>query len=382
MKRITIHDTTLRDGEQAPGNSMTATQKLELALMLENAGVDCIEVGFPASSTTDFEATKLISKKLTTSSFATFCRATVNDIKIAIEAGGVSSKHVIQILATGSDLHLKSKRQITREQGITEIVESVNYAIHCGIQNVTVGIEDASRADESYMKLMVEKSVSAGSNHIIIADTTGFATPISYGNLVKKVRSWVPADVKLSTHCHNDLGLSLANALAGLDAGADEIQVTLGGIGERAGNTALEEIAAILFYKQNEFNLFTNIKVDKLYSIYNILREFINLEEPRNKALFGKYSFSTAAGIHQQGMINDPNTYEYVKPLDFARERSMYISRHSGRCILKHTLSTMGIEVSKEKLEYLYKESIENKSENYCENTENLTKLLKKEFHA
>ncbi|KAB8033644.1 aminotransferase class I/II-fold pyridoxal phosphate-dependent enzyme [Fluviispira multicolorata] len=150
MKKITIHDTILRDGEQAPGNSMTSSHKLILDLMLKNAGVDCIEVGFPTPSSIDFEATKLISKKLTISSFATFCRATVNDIKIAIEAGGVSSKHVIQILVTGSDLHLKSKRQITREQGIIEIVESVNYAIHCGIQNVTVGIEDASRAVESY----------------------------------------------------------------------------------------------------------------------------------------------------------------------------------------------------------------------------------------
>ena len=381
MKRITILDTTLRDGEQAPGNSMTLFQKVELALMLEDAGVDCIELGFPASSKTDYEASKFISSKLNKTNYATFSRANINDIKLAIESGGVSERHTVQIVATGSDLHLKNKRKITREQGLIEVKNSVSFAFQNGIKNIALGIEDASRADLSYMKLMIDEGIKSGANQIIVADTTGFATPTSFSKLIKMIRSWLLPNIKLSTHCHNDLGLALPNALAGIESGADEVQVTLGGIGERAGNTSLEELAAILYYKKNDYEMFTNIQIEKLYGIYNLLRKFIQLEEPRNKPIFGKYTFSTAAGIHQQGMILDPNTYEYVKPEHFSRERSMFISRYSGRNIIKYALSTLDIYLDPKKIDELYFECIETKSANYFDNFQNLIEILKNEIN-
>ncbi|TCP66537.1 LeuA family protein [Baia soyae] len=377
-KRITFLDTTLRDGEQAPGNAMTPDQKLELALMLEEAGVDTIETGFPASSHADFLATQMISAKLQTASFATFSRAQVKDVQIAIEAGGVSDRHLVMLVATGSDLHLKNKRNITREQGLAEIREAVTYAKQQGLTNIAVGIEDASRAEYDYMEAMTRVSIEAGANQIILADTTGYATPSSFGSLIQFIRSIVGPDIKVSTHCHNDLGLGVANALEGILAGADEIQATLGGIGERAGNTSLEQVAAILYYKGDDYGLTTSIRLDKLYTTYLMLQECIELEESRMQPLFGKYVFSTAAGIHQQGMLNDPDTYEYVKPVTLGRERQLLVTRHSGRTIIRHLLKEQGVLFTDDEINHLYEKFI-NKS-SFCDDLTTFTQKLKDEL--
>ncbi|MDQ0416084.1 2-isopropylmalate synthase [Croceifilum oryzae] len=377
-KRITFLDTTLRDGEQAPGNAMTPEQKLELALMLEEAGVDTIETGFPASSHADFLATQMISTKLETASFATFSRAQVRDVKIAIEAGGVSDRHLVMLVATGSDLHLKNKRNITREQGLAEIREAVTYAKQQGLTNIAVGIEDASRAEYDYMEAMTRTSIEAGANQIILADTTGYATPSSFGSLIGFIRSIVGPDIKVSTHCHNDLGLGVANALEGLKAGADEVQATLGGIGERAGNTSLEQIAAILYYKGDDYGLKTSIRLDLLYKTYLMLQGFIELEESRMQPLFGKYVFSTAAGIHQQGMLNDPDTYEYVKPMTLGRERQLLVTRHSGRTIIRHLLKEQGLPFSDEEINHLYEKFINRAS--FCDDLTTFTQKIKDEL--
>ncbi|WP_410667834.1 LeuA family protein [Amycolatopsis sp. cmx-4-68] len=342
-RRISVLDTTLRDGEQAPGNAMDPTAKLELALLLEDIGVDCVEVAFPASSPSEVEATRLVSKALTRARFATFCRTKRADVEVAVDAGGVAN-HEVQMVATGSDLHLEHKRGISRADSVAEVVDTVTFTKSLGIRHISVGIEDASRGADDLVHALTDAAVESGATCVILADTTGCATPEEFGELVAKVRAWAPRPVKLSLHCHHDFGLALANTLAGLQAGADEVQVTLGGIGERSGNTALEEVAAVLAYKSDRYGCHTDIDLARLYPAYGVLRRIIDLPEPRNKAIFGEYAFATAAGIHQQGMLSNPVTYEYVEPARFGRQRSLVVGRHSGRAVLRHVLAQLGVD--------------------------------------
>jgi 2-isopropylmalate synthase len=353
-RRISVYDTTLRDGEQAPGNALSPEQKLDMALRMAALGVDTVEAGFPASSPSDFEATQLIAKNLTDTRIATFARTTRRDVELAVEAAGTTN-HEVGMVATGSELHLEHKRGITKEAAIREVADSVTLAVSLGVPYITVGIEDASRGSEDLLRGLVETAVESGATGLGIADTTGCHTPDQYGDLVAKVRSWIPPAVRIHTHCHDDFGLSLANALAGLQAGADEVQVTLGGIGERAGNTPLEELVAVLAYKRDHLGMYTNVELEGLYDAYTALRGMIKLEQPRNKPIFGTYAFCTAAGIHQQGMLSNPVTYEYVEPARFGRERSMLIARHSGRTVLRHLIGQLGIEIDEDRLNELYR---------------------------
>lgn len=359
--KITFLDTTLRDGEQAPGNSMSYNEKLELALLLENAGIETIETGFPASSNDDFISTKKISEALTTSKFATFSRTKIEDIDLAIKAGGVSDKHVLMLVATGSDLHLEKKRNMSREEGIEEIKKVVKYASKKGMKNIAVGIEDASRASKEYMKEIVDISLECGANQIILADTTGYSMPEDMYNLTKFIKKCVGNKAKVSVHCHNDLGLAVINSYMAILGGADEIQGTIGGIGERAGNTSIEQVIALINYKGREANIYNGIKQNDLYKIYKRLSEIIGLEENRAQPLFGKYVFSTSAGIHQQGIINDPKTYEFVSAEDWGRNRNFYVDKHSGKSILRKifTEQQYNNDIS-EKLQYMYEKYIEN----------------------
>ncbi len=354
---------------------MSPDQKLDLALRIADLGVDCIEAGFPASSSSDFEATRLISQNLHGTRFATFSRTTRRDVQLAVDAGGVDN-HEVQMVATGSQIHLDHKRGITREKAIHEVVDTVAFARSLGVEHVSVGIEDASRGADDLLQALTESAVEAGATCIILADTTGCHTPDEYGALIAKIRRWAPSPIRISTHCHNDFGLSLANAVAGLQAGADEVQATLGGIGERAGNTPLEELAALLAYKTDYLGMYTDVKLGSMYEAYNRLREIIRLEEPRNKPIFGKYVFGTAAGIHQQGILSDPTTYEFVEPGRFGRERSMLIGRHSGRTVLRHLLDQLGMNVDDERLAELYRVHVAEREEGDCETLETVRDRL------
>lgn len=365
-RRISFVDTTLRDGEQAPANAMQPEEKLELAQRIEALGVDCVEAAFPASSPKDFEATRLISQTLKRARFATFSRTSRKDVEIAVQAGGIAN-HEVQMVATGSDIHLEHKRGITRAQAVHEVTDTVAFARSLGIGYISVGIEDATRGADDLVRMLTESAVEAGANCIILADTTGCATPAEFGALIAKVRSWAPPPVRVSTHCHNDFGLALANAFAGLVAGADEVQVTLGGIGERSGNTALEELAALLTYKGPELGMHTDIDIAGMYDVYNVLRRIIRLAEPRNKPIFGAYAFGTTAGIHQQGILSNPTTYEYVEPARFGRQRSLLIGRHSGRTVLRHMLDQIGHEVDDEELDVLYRRYVSEREGADCE---------------
>lgn len=334
-RRISLFDATLRDGEQAPGNAMTAEQKVRLALAIEDYGADIIEAGYPGSSPVDFEATRLIAAALTTARFATFNRTSIADVKLSIEAGGTGPNHQVQICGTGSDLHLRYKRGISRAEAVRETGEAIRFAHEMGAQDVSYGVEDASRGEKDLIEALVTEALSAGVTTVILADTTGCATPQEYGDLCAMVRSLLPDDVKLSTHCHDDLGLSLANALAGIEAGADEVQATLAGIGERAGNTPVEELAAALAYKGECFGATTSVRLEHLYRTFQMLSETIGMPAPRNKAIFGDNAFATEAGIHQDGILKNPATYEFINPYRFDRERSLLVGRHSGRAIIR-----------------------------------------------
>lgn len=380
-RRVSIFDTTLRDGEQAPRNAMAPEDKLHLALRLEELGADTVEAGFPASSPAEAEATRLISQKLTTARFATFCRAVKSDIDTAVRVGGTEN-HELQILATSSDLHLERKRRITRKASIQEIADTVAFARSLGVERVSVALEDGTRGTDDLLRAQVTAALEAGANCIVVPDTSGCMAPGEYGDLIARTRSWMPEPASLFTHCHNDFGLALANTLAGLQAGADGAQVTLGGIGERAGNAALEELVALLAYKSEQLALYTDIDAAAMYSAYTDLLGIIKLDQPRNKAIFGAYAFGSAAGIHQQGILRDPSTYEFVEPARFGRERSLIIARHSGRAVLRHLLDQLGVELSEDHVDELYRRHVTERPGGDCEDISELRERLVAELRT
>jgi 2-isopropylmalate synthase len=381
-RRISLFDATLRDGEQAPGNSMSPQQKVCLALACEAYGADIVEAGFPGSSEQDVQATRLIADALTTARFATFCRASLSDVRLAMHAGGTHPRHQIQICGTGSDIHLQHKRGITRDESVREVRDSIELANDLGAPDISFGVEDASRGAKDHIEALVTTAVEGGASTIILADTTGCATPTEYGDLCAAVRSWIPDHIVLSTHCHDDLGLSLANALAGIVAGADQVQATLGGIGERAGNTPLEELAAVLSHKGEYFGGTVDIKLDLLYPAYQLLADTIALGPIRNKAVFGVNAFATEAGIHQDGMLKNPINYEYLNPYRFGRERALLIGRHSGRAVLRYLCDKLAVPADDALVEQLYAEFIASRPAGDCDELNDLAERLSSRFTA
>lgn len=380
-RRIAVFDTTLRDGEQAPGNGMGPGAKLELGLLIESLGVDTIETGFPASSPSDFEATRLLSQRLTRARFATFVRATRDDVDAAVEAGGVRN-HQVQVLATGSDIHLRHKRGISRAEGIREVRDTLAYARELGLTDLKVAIEDATRGAPDLLEELVGEAIDAGATTIGLGDTCGCLLPDEYAELVVMVRKWAPCPIMLATHCHNDLGLAAANALAGLRAGADEVEATLGGIGERAGNTSLEEIVAAVTYTAERIGLYTDVRPELMYAAYQRLADIIGMSTPRNKAIFGENAFATQAGIHQAGILRKPETYEYLEPERFGRHRELLVGRHSGRAIVRYLLGLLDVEPTDELVESLYAELISTRADGSCDDLETLRTKLSARFTA
>jgi 2-isopropylmalate synthase len=379
LRRISVFDTTLRDGEQAPGNAMSPEQKLELAMTIEDLGADVIETGLPSSSPSDFRATRLIAEAVTTAHIATLSRAVPEDVRTAVEAGGIE-RHHLQILATGSETHLKHKRGIGPDAAIREVVDAVTYAKKLGVRHVSVGVEDATRGSDDLLRPLVRESVSAGADAITVADTTGCLTPGEYGALIERFCSWTPDGFLIATHCHEDLGLSLANTLAGIQAGAGEVQVSLAGIGERAGNTPLEELAAVLAYRGAVIGATSGLRTEGLQHAFELLSRAIGLAAPRNKAIFGVNAFATQAGIHQAGMLRAPITYEYIEPSRFGRERAMLVGRHSGRAVLRHALSELGLPADEEFIGRFYEEHIANRTNGDCIDLTGVQKLMTRTY--
>ncbi|WP_026872817.1 LeuA family protein [Inquilinus limosus] len=355
-KPLTIFDTSLRDGEQAPGNAMSLQQKLRIARELEALGVNTIEAGFPAASDNDFAAVRAIADAVRGAKICAFARASSADIERAAKAVENAAAAQIEILGVASEIHLLHKRQITRQQALDEIAEAVRLARRIGFEDICVAPEDATRADPEFLGLMCELSAQAGATMILIPDTVGCLLPGRVPALIETVRARVPAEVRVAMHAHDDLGLAVANTLAAIEAGIDEIQVTLCGIGERAGNCALEEVVAALTAHPAHFGRSTTIDVRRVYAACQLLIDSIRLPIARGKAVIGENAFATAAGIHQAAIIRNPQTYEFLDPAMFGAERRMVISRHSGRHALKAKIEAFGLAPTPGLVEHIYRE--------------------------
>lgn len=375
MRRLSIYDTSLRDGEQAPGNAMTVLQKVAIARQLERLGVDAIETGFPAASPSDFEATTELARAIKISTLCVFARATRHDIDEAMKAVTQAADFEIEILTTGSDIHLQRKRMISRDDALRECDEAVRYARQLGFSKIIVAPEDATRADRGFLHRMVDVSIEAGATMMVIPDTVGACLPAEYGELIGLVKEWAGDKVGVSAHTHNDLGLATANTLAAIAAGADECQVTLCGIGERAGNAPLEEVVAAVVSRPDIFERHVRIDTTQIIESCRLLASTIALPVSRSKAIIGQNAFATAAGIHQAGILKDPKTYEYLDPAMFGAVRQIILDRHSGRAALRSRLDQLGIIIGEAEFARAYDTLVSLESEK-LESDEDVRRLV------
>src|SRR5712675_2886489 len=354
--RIVIFDTSLRDGEQSPGCSMNVEEKLRLAQQLDRLGVNVIEAGFPIASDGDFEAVQAISASVRRPIIAALARAVPGDIDRAWQAlRGAAHPRIHVVLAT-SDIHLKYKLRITREQCLEQARESVGRA-KALCADVDFSPEDATRSDLDFLCQVIEAVVAAGATTVNIPDTVGYSTPEDYGRLLRILRERVAGieKVTISTHCHNDLGMAVANSLAGIQAGARQVECTITGIGERAGNAALEEIAAALMVRRDKFPYTNNIKMEKLYPTSKTLAEFISFGCSPNKAVVGANAFAHESGIHQHGVMANPLTYEIMTPESVGvPANNMVLGKHSGRRLLEQRLGELGHKLTRSQLDEVY----------------------------
>jgi 2-isopropylmalate synthase len=354
--RVRFFDTTLRDGEQSPGASMNTAEKVRLAVQLEKLGVDIIEAGFPAASQGDFEAVFQIAGKLNQPEVAGLARASKEDIDAAWGAVKHAAKPRIHTFLATSDIHLEYKLRLNRDQVIARAVEAVRYA-KSFTDNVEFSAEDGSRSDRDYLCKVFEAAIEAGATTINLPDTVGYAVPSEFADLITYVRTHTPNIDKavLSVHCHNDLGLATANTLAALAAGARQAEVTVNGIGERAGNTSLEEVVMALRTRNNYLPFQTGINTEQIYATSKLVSMITGILVQPNKAIVGANAFAHEAGIHQDGMLKNPMTYEIMRPEDIGLSTNkLVLGKHSGRHALKDRLKEMGYELSEEELQVVF----------------------------
>ena len=357
MDNVQIFDTTLRDGEQSPGFSMTVPEKVRMARQLESLGVDIIESGFPISSAGDLEGVKAVAREIRGCTVAALARARKQDIDVALDGiSGAAHPRLHTFLAT-SDLHLHHKLRMTREEALEAISTNVRYARErCA--EVEFSAEDASRTDIDYLCEAVGRAVKAGATIINLPDTVGYAVPAEYAAMFTKVIESLDGanGVTLSAHCHNDLGLGVANSLAAISAGARQLELTINGIGERAGNAALEEVAVVIRVRQATIGVTTNIKLDQLFATSRLLSEITGVPVAPNKAVVGANAFAHEAGIHQDGILKNPLTYEIISPEAVGvPKRKLVLGKHSGRNALRSALVEIGYTPTPEELDECYK---------------------------
>ncbi len=356
--RLYIFDTTLRDGEQVPGCQLNTVEKIQVAKQLEQLGVDVIEAGFPISSPGDFNSVVEISKAVTWPTICALTRAVQKDIDCAAEALQYAKHKRIHTGIGTSDSHIKYKFNSTREEIIERAVAAVKYARN-KVDEVEFYAEDAGRTENEYLAKVVQAVVNAGAKVINIPDTTGYCMPWEYGEKIKYLMEHVDGlqdgRAILSTHCHNDLGMATANTISGVVNGARQVEVTINGIGERAGNTSLEEIAMIIKCHQATMPVTTNINTVKIWPTSRMVSSLMNMPVQPNKAIVGKNAFAHSSGIHQDGVLKNVQTYEIMDPKDVGiDENSIVLTARSGRAALRHRLSVLGIEMDQEKLDKTY----------------------------
>ncbi|MEX0778340.1 MAG: 2-isopropylmalate synthase [Balneolales bacterium] len=355
-KQIHIFDTTLRDGEQAPGFSMNFEEKLRLAAQLERLGVDVIEAGFPIASEGDFKAVQAIAKKVTKCTVAGLCRTIDGDIDRAWQAvKGARYPRIHTFIAT-SDIHMEHKLKKTRKEVLSDAVNAVRRAkSYC--DDVEYSAEDATRSDPEFLYEVITAVINEGATVINIPDTVGYALPMEFGNLIKNIRQNVPNIDKaiLSVHCHNDLGLGVANTIIAVENGAQQVECTINGIGERAGNASLEEIAMIYKTRHTEFDYDTGINTKEIYPTSRLLSEITQNEVQANKAIVGRNAFAHEAGIHQNGVLKNALTYEIMTPQSVGvSSNNIVLGKHSGRRALGERLKALGYEFTKEEMDTVY----------------------------
>ena len=356
--QVVFFDTTLRDGEQSPGCSMTTQEKLTMAHALEDLGVDIIEAGFAMASEGDFAAIATITQAVRKPRICSLARAKSEDIEMAARALQFADRARIHVFLASSDLHLEYKLKMSREQALEQTGESVRLARSLA-DDVEFSPEDATRADRNYLVEMVRVAVEAGATTINMPDTVGYTTPEEYRAMFREVRERIPAidaqGVILSSHCHDDLGLAVANSLAAVEGGARQVECTINGIGERAGNAALEEIAAALYVRRDHFAVQNGIVLEKIYPASEVLGQIITFRPSPNKAVVGDNAFAHESGIHQHGMLANPLCYEIMTPaLVGVAKTHLVLGKHSGRAALRHRLEQLGFALTREELQQTY----------------------------
>ena len=358
--RLFIFDTTLRDGEQVPGCQLNTIEKIQVAKALEQLGVDIIEAGFPVSSPGDFNSVIEISKAVTWPTICALTRAVEHDIDVAAEALQYAKHKRIHTGIGTSDYHIKYKFNSTREEIIERAVAAVKYAKKY-VEDVEFYAEDAGRTDNAYLAQVVEAVIKAGATVVNIPDTTGYCLPSEFGEKIKYLVDNVDGIDRavIATHCHNDLGMATANTLSGVVNGARQVEVTINGIGERAGNTSLEEIAMIMKCHKG-LNIDTNINTQRIYPVSRLVSSLMSMPVQPNKAIVGRNAFAHSSGIHQDGMLKNANTYEIINPKDVGiDDSSIVLTARSGRAALKHRLHANGVDLSEDKLDKVYEKFLE-----------------------
>jgi len=343
-RRVYIFDTTLRDGEQVPGAKLNKRQKLEIAEQLAKLGVDVIEAGFPCSSPEDLQAVRAVAEQVKGPAIAGLARAVEGDIDQAWEAVRKAERPRLHVFLGASDIHLQKKLRQDRDMALQRAVDAVRYARKL-CPEVEYSTEDASRSDFDYLCRVIQAAVEAGATIINVPDTVGYAIPDEFGDLVRRLKERVSAldKVVLSVHCHNDLGLAVSNSLAAVRNGADQVECTVNGVGERAGNASLEEIVMALKTRQAFYDVETGIQTREIFRTSRMVSRLMNIPVQPNKAVVGANAFAHSSGVHQDGILKDRSTYEIMRPEDVGiRKHEIVLTARSGRKALRHKLEAMG----------------------------------------
>jgi 2-isopropylmalate synthase len=353
---VEIYDTTLRDGEQAPGISLNTEEKVEIADQLVRLGVDVIEAGYPVASPGDFEAVETISRHLQETTIAVIARTCEEDIEVAGKALRDAGRSRILVFGSVSDIHIHHQLRTSRDAVKQAVRDSIEQAVDC-CDEVEYGMMDATRGDPEFLAELIQIALDEGAMRVTVADTVGYALPWEYGALITSLYELVPDmhRAAIGVHCHDDLGLAAANSLAGLMAGARCVQCTINGIGERAGNASLEEVVMALHTRVADVDLVTRVTTSELVPTSRLVSEMTGFPVPPNKAIVGRNAFAHESGIHQDGVLKESTTYEIMDPVSVGLEgNSIVLGKHSGRHAFRNALEEMGIEAEGEAFESMF----------------------------
>ena len=379
MRKIEFFDTSLRDGEQTPGVSFSISEKVTIAKQLEKWGISVIEAGFPAASPDSFEAVKQIADSLNDTAVTALARCVISDIDKAVEAVKGAKYPQIHVFIATSPIHMKYKLKISPEEVLKNIDKCVRYARE-RVEVVEFSPEDATRTELNFLLEAVQTAVDAGATYINIPDTVGYTTPEEYGKIFKFLIDNTKSDREIifSPHCHDDLGMAVANSLAAIKAGAGRVEGTVNGIGERAGNAALEEIAVALHIRKDFYQAQSPLKLSETAATAELISQFSGIAIPKNKAIVGANAFAHESGIHQDGVIKNRETYEIIDPREVGiNESSIVLTARSGRSALAYRFKNIGFDVTKVELDFLYQEFLKIADTKKEVNNDDLSYMMK-----